>query len=76
MSLRICLAVAEWATCSESFAMSGTLITDLVEPVKNELVWRATMVANLEDTAQDNIALVEQAIAKAYKNYPPKPAAK
>lgn len=54
----------------------GTLITDLVEPVKNELVWRATMVANLEDTARENIVLVERAIAKAYKDYPPKPATK
>lgn len=54
----------------------GTLITDLVEPKKKELVWRATMVANLEDTAQDNIALVEEAIARAYKDFPPKTAAK
>ena len=50
----------------------GTLITDLVERGKKELVWRATMVANLEDTAQENIALVEQAIAKAYMDFPPK----
>ena len=54
----------------------GTLITDLVEPGKKELVWRATMVANLEDTAQENIALVEEAITKAYKDFPPKTIAK
>ena len=54
----------------------GTLITDLVEPGKKELVWRATMVANLADTAQENIALVAQAIAKAYKDFPPKTIAK
>lgn len=54
----------------------GTLITDLVEPAKKELVWRATMVANVEDTAQENVELVEKAIAKAYKDFPPKTIAK
>jgi hypothetical protein len=45
---------------------------DLVEPVKKELQWRATMVAILEDTAQENIELGNQAIIKAFENYPPK----
>jgi hypothetical protein len=54
----------------------GTLITDLVEPGKKELVWRATMVANLEDTTQGNIKLGEEAIARAFEDYPPKATAK
>lgn len=49
----------------------GTLILDLVEPAKNELVWRATMVANLEDATQENVELGKQAIAKAFEQYPP-----
>src|SRR5574338_1654802 len=35
----------------------GTLIMDLIESTKNELVWRATMAANLGETAQENIEL-------------------
>ena len=50
----------------------GTLIIDLVQPAKKELVWRATMVADLEDTAQENMELGKKAIAKAFENYPPK----
>ncbi len=49
----------------------GTLITDLIEPTKKQLVWRATMVANLEDTATENIELGNKAIAKAFENFPP-----
>lgn len=49
----------------------GTLITDLIDSTKKELVWRATMAANLEDTPQENIKLGNQAIAKAFEQYPP-----
>jgi hypothetical protein len=44
---------------------------DLIESTKNELVWRATMAANLGETAQENIELGNKAIAKAFENYPP-----
>ena len=50
----------------------GTLVVDLVEPAKKELQWRATMIANLEDTAQENIELGNKAIIKAFEHYPPK----
>jgi hypothetical protein len=50
----------------------GTLVVDLVEPAKKELQWRATMVANLEDTTEENIELGNKAITKAFENYPPK----
>jgi hypothetical protein len=49
----------------------GTLITDLIESSKKELVWRVTVAANLEDTPQENIELGNQAITKAFENYPP-----
>jgi hypothetical protein len=49
----------------------GTLITDLIEPAKNELVWRATMMAHLKETPQKNAELIKQAVEKAFKNYPP-----
>jgi len=50
----------------------GTLVVDLVEPARKELQWRATMVAILEDTAQENVELGNKAITKAFENYPPK----
>jgi hypothetical protein len=50
----------------------GTLILDLVEPAKKELLWRATIVGTLEDTAKENIELGNKAIMKAFENYPPK----
>ncbi|MDF0666116.1 MAG: DUF4136 domain-containing protein [Nitrospira sp.] len=50
----------------------GTLTLDLVEPTKKELVWRATIVGTLKDTAKDNIELGNKAIAKAFESYPPK----
>ena len=53
----------------------GTLVVDLVEPVKKELQWRATMVAILADTAQENTELGNKAIIKAFENYPPKKSA-
>jgi len=49
----------------------GTLILDLIEPTKKQLVWRATIVGTLQDSNQDNVELANEAIAKAFKNYPP-----
>jgi hypothetical protein len=50
----------------------GTLILDLIEPRKHQLVWRATMVAPLERSAEDNVELGNKAIAEAFEHYPPK----
>lgn len=49
----------------------GTLITDLIESTRKDLVWRATMKADLEDTAADNTELGREAITKAFESYPP-----
>lgn len=49
----------------------GTLITDLIDAAKKELVWRATMMANLEANSADNIEVGKKAIAKAFEHYPP-----
>lgn len=50
----------------------GTLVLDLVEPTKKELIWRATIVGTLQDTPKENIELGDKAIAKAFESYPPK----
>ncbi len=49
----------------------GTLITDLVEPTKKTLVWRASIVAELEDNIKENVELSDRAIKKAFESYPP-----
>jgi hypothetical protein len=49
----------------------GTLIIDLVEPGEKELIWRATIVANLQDQTEENMELAKEGIVKAFKEYPP-----
>ena len=52
--------------------VEGTLIVDLVTPSKKELVWRGSMVGTLRDSKEDNLKLANEAIAKAFADYPPK----
>ena len=49
----------------------GTLILDLIEPTKKQLVWRATIVGTLQESTKDNVELGNEAIAKAFQDYPP-----
>jgi hypothetical protein len=53
----------------------GTLIVDLIEAAKKQLVWRATIVGTLQDSSIENVELGNEAIAKAFQNYPPPPKA-
>jgi len=49
----------------------GTLVVDLVEAGKKELVWRATVVETLRDSADKNMEVANEGIAKAFQDYPP-----
>jgi uncharacterized protein DUF4136 len=49
----------------------GTLIVDLAEPSKKELVWRATIVGTLGDSTEKNVEMANKGVAKAFENYPP-----
>lgn len=49
----------------------GTLILDLIEPSRKQLVWRATIVGTLQDSTKENVELGNEAIAKAFQDYPP-----
>ena len=49
----------------------GTLIVDLAESSKKELVWRATIVAILQGSQEKNFELVNKGVAKAFEAYPP-----
>lgn len=50
----------------------GTLIVDLVDPVKQELMWRATMNTHLEETSTGRLDQADRAIARAFEQYPPR----
>ena len=49
----------------------GTLIVDLAESSKKELVWPATIVAILRGSPEENLELVNKGVAKAFEAYPP-----
>jgi len=49
----------------------GTLIVDLTESSKKELVWRATIRGVLGDSVEKNSEMVNKGVAKAFENYPP-----
>ena len=49
----------------------GTLIVDLAESSKKELVWRATIVAILQGSQEKNFELINKGVAQAFEAYPP-----
>ncbi len=49
----------------------GTLVVDLAESSKNELVWRARIVSTLESESEENTQLVKDGVAEAFTDYPP-----
>ena len=49
----------------------GTLIVDLVESSKKELVWRATIVGTLSGSQEENLKMADTGVAKAFEDYPP-----
>ena len=49
----------------------GTLIVDLAESSKKELVWRAVIKAVLGDNLEKNFEMANKGVAKAFKSYPP-----
>ena len=51
----------------------GTLILDVVDPAKNELIWRATAAAEIDPYAKTDqrLARIKHAIEKMLKDFPP-----
>jgi uncharacterized protein DUF4136 len=49
----------------------GTLIVDLAESSKKDLVWRATIVGTLGDSSEKNVEMANMGVAKAFEDYPP-----
>lgn len=49
----------------------GTLVIQLMESTGKDVVWRSTVIANLEQIRQENLEIASKAIRKAFANYPP-----
>jgi hypothetical protein len=49
----------------------GTLIVDLAESSKKELVWRATIVGMLGASPEENLEVASKGVTKAFEAYPP-----
>jgi hypothetical protein len=49
----------------------GTLIVDLAESSKKELVWRGTIVGTLGDSPEKNFEMANAGVVKAFEDYPP-----
>jgi hypothetical protein len=51
----------------------GTLVLDLVDRARDELVWRAYVVGTLRRERETVYELVDEALLRAFQDYPPKP---
>ncbi|MDN5940252.1 MAG: DUF4136 domain-containing protein [Nitrospira sp.] len=49
----------------------GTLIVDLADASKKELVWRSVIKAVLGDDLEKNFQMADKGVAEAFKDYPP-----
>jgi len=49
----------------------ATLIVNLAESSKKELVWRAVIRETVGDSLEKNFEMVNKGVAKAFKDYPP-----
>jgi len=50
----------------------GTLIVDLIDPGKKDLVWRAVVAGTLQNKREDSVRIATEGLAQAFANYPPK----
>jgi len=62
------------ATATSSTIDIGTLVVDLYDPATKQLVWsgRATKTIDPSSNQQKNEKNLDKAMAKLFKNYPPK----
>ncbi len=49
----------------------GTLLIEILDGESQSLVWQATASETLKDTAEKNEKLLNRALDKAFKNFPP-----
>jgi hypothetical protein len=57
---------------SVTYYNEGTLVVDMIDPKKKQLVWRGTATATVNDR-KDAQRKIPQAVVEMTKQYPPKP---
>ena len=50
----------------------GTLVVELADAKKNQLMWRGSATDTISDNSDKNIKILDNALGKLFKNYPPK----
>ena len=54
----------------------GTLVVELADANDHQLMWRGTATDTLSDNSDKNIKMLNNAMNKLFKNFPPKPGSK
>ncbi len=49
----------------------GTLVVDVADPSRKEILWRGTVKDALADRSEKNIAKLNKMVSKMFKNFPP-----
>jgi hypothetical protein len=62
-------------TATETNIPIGTLIVDLVDPAKKEMVWRGTATDQVSGSGEDK-GKIQAAVQALFKNFPPGPGGK
>ena len=60
-----------YATATVQTYVQGTLVVDVYDAHKKQLVWRATGTDTLSSKPEKNTHKVEKALAKMFEKYPP-----
>ncbi len=50
----------------------GTLVIELADARNKQLLWRGSATDTISDKSNKNIKILDKAVAKLFKNYPPK----
>lgn len=59
------------STTRPTTVTQGTLVIDIWDASSNSLVWRSVATSALSSNPQRNTAIVNQAIERAFRNFPP-----
>jgi len=50
----------------------GTLVVEMSDAKQHELLWRGSVSDTIKDNSEKNIKILDKAVAKLFKGYPPK----
>lgn len=60
------------ATYATLVTKVGTLVVELADARNKQLIWRGAVSDTISDNTDKNIKIVDKAVAKLFKEYPPK----